>query len=84
MRRPTDPPELQRQQDPKGIARGDQHTARHAAVADDPVEIDPDKIDDEQEQFAELGVQALRRQTEFPDIGGRGGSGQQGHLAVTG
>ena len=62
---------------PEGMAHGDHRTARHAAVADDPVEIDPDEIGDEQEQFAELSVQALRGQIEFPDIGDRGTAGRR-------
>ena len=65
------------QQGPEGMAHWDHRTARHAAVADDPVEIDPDEIGDEQERFAELSVQALRCRIEFPDIGGRGTAGRR-------
>jgi len=84
MRRSSDPPELQRQQRPEGVARRDHPAARHAAVADGPVEVEPDAVGDEREQPAELGAQAPRRQVEFPDVGDRGGGGPQGSLPLAG
>ena len=84
MRRSSDPPELQRQQRPEGVARRDHPAARHAAVADGPVEVEPDEVGDEREQPAELGAQAPRRQVEFPDVGDRGGGGPQGSLPLAG
>ncbi len=77
MRRPSDPPELQRQQGPEGMARRNHRAARHVAVGDDPIEIDADEIGYEQEQSAEAGAQTPRRQVEFSGIGGRSGIGPQ-------
>ncbi len=84
MRRPSDPPQLQRQQGPEGMASRDPGAPRHAAVGDNPVEIDADGIGDEQEQSAETGAQAPRRQVESPGIGRRGGIGAQGRLPFSG
>ncbi len=84
VRRPAHPPELQRQQGPEGMAGGDHAAARHAAVGGDPVEVEPDKVGDEQEQPAEAGAQAPRRKVERPGVGDRGGDGPKSCFALAG
>ena len=71
--RPSDAPELEGQERAEGMAGRDHRAPRHAAVADDGVEVEPRQVGSDQEQPAELGAKPPGRQVEHRGVGDRGG-----------